>query len=360
MRILQVTPRYLPSSGGIEVVVQRISEGLLKKGFEVVVYSIDNKSSSSTVESINGVLVKRFSALFGDPLFLPEPKFVASMYNEKADVIHVHNIHTLLPFIVAFSKSNYQKLLLQPHYHRYGQSVMRNSFFELYKKTYKTIFSRTNAIIANSVYEKNALKKDFPFVKNIILLPEGLNIDEAINIERKPVEPKRILYVGTLRSYKNVDKVLKGFANLAKNNQRDFRLVIVGSGPDHDSLVNLASSLNISKLVEWKSYLSRRELLDEYARASVLIMLSFLESFSRVVYDALIIGLPVVVLNFGALENLVSNGFAEGVSATDPESIADALKRATEKSYSKISMNSNVFLDWKIYMNKLVKIYEKL
>ncbi len=322
MRVLQVTPRYLPSSGGIEIVVQKISEKLVKKGLDVIIYSVDKESSLASTENINGVIVKRFAALYGDPLFLPEPKFVTSMRKEKADVIHVHNIHTLLPLIISLNKGKNQKLLLQTHYHRYGQSPLRNSFFELYKKTYPRIFSSVHAVVANSDYEKNAIQKDFPFAKNLILLPEGLDIDEVANVKRKPVEPKRILYVGTFRSYKNVDKVLKGFANLVKNDHGDFRLVLVGSGQERDSLVNLTNSLNVNDFVEWTSNLSRQQLLDEYAKASALVMLSPLESFSRVVYDALIIGLPVVVLNFGALSNLVLNGFAEGINSTDPQSVA--------------------------------------
>lgn len=360
MRILQVTPRYLPSSGGIEVVVHKISSELLKKGFEVIVYSVDRTSDLPAVENINGVVVKRFTALFGDPLFLPEPKFIQELRSEKADIIHVHNIHTLLPLVVALSKGGRQKMLLQPHYHRYGQSLLRNSFFDLYKQSYKKIFSQTDVILANSVYEKKALEEDFPFVRNLLLLPEGIDVEEVKIVKRKPVEPKLVLYVGTLRSYKNVDKVLEGFANLVEHHNCDFRLVIVGSGPERDSLISLATSLRINELVEWQAGLSRQQLLDEYSKASVLIMLSPLESFSRVVYDALIMGLPVVVLNSGAFSNLVSSGFVEGINSTNSKSVAHALEKATQKSYPRISFDNGAFLDWKNYVNKISAIYECL
>src|SRR3989304_6370304 len=134
MRIMQVTPRYFPSMGGVEVVVQKISETLVERGIPVVVFSVNRSSDLAPVENIGGVLVKRFTSLVADPLYLPEPKFVVSLRKEKADIIHVHNIHTLPPLIVALCRRSDQKLLLQPHYHRYGQSPFRHSFFELYKQ----------------------------------------------------------------------------------------------------------------------------------------------------------------------------------------------------------------------------------
>jgi glycosyltransferase involved in cell wall biosynthesis len=361
MRVIHVTPRYFPNMGGVEVVVQKISETLIKKGIQTVVYSVDRSANLAAAQNINGVLVKRFNPLVSDPLYLPEMKFVASLRREKTDIIHVHNIHTLPPFIVALFSRRNQKLLLQPHYHRYGQSPFRNSMFELYQKiAYRRIFSRTHAIIANSGYEKKILAEDFPKARNVLLVPEGIDVDELKFVKHKPEEPKRILYVGALTRYKNVDKIIAGFAYLLKKESGGFRLVIVGNGPERHSLVNLVHSFGISGFVEWKSKLSRQELLLEYSKASVLAMLSPLESFSRVVYEALIVGLSVVVLDFGALKHLVEAGFAEGVTSPSAEDIASALVKASEKTYVRLLENAGVFLDWKSYSERLIGIYRKL
>ena len=361
MRIIQVTPRYFPTVGGVEVVVQKISEMLAEKGNEVTVYCVDKRNGLAAVEKIRGVTVKRFTPLFSDPLYLPEPKFVASLHKEKADIIHVHNIHTFPPLIAALSKNSGQKLVLQPHYHRYGQTPLRHSLFELYKKGfYSSLFSRTHLIIANSAYEKQTLSEDFPQAKNVVLLPEGIEVNDTKNVKHEPVEPKRILYVGVLKRYKNVHKILEGFACLMKSGQRDFRLVVVGDGPERPSLVSLASTLGVEGLVEWKFGLYREQLLGEYAKASVFVMLSPLESFSRVVYDALFIGVPVVVYNFGALSHLVTEGYAEGVNSLNKEAIAKALMKASKKTYLRISLDSNNFLDWETYLNKLIGIYHEL
>jgi glycosyltransferase involved in cell wall biosynthesis len=134
----------------------------------------------------------------------------------------------------------------------------------------------------------------------------------------------------------------------------------VGEGAEHVSLINLANKLGISSSVEWKHGLSRQQLLDEYAKASVFILLSPLESFSRVVYEALLIGVPVVVLNFGALSRLVEADLVEGVNSLDPSEIADGLLNATRKAYIKTSEYSTYFLNSEEYSDKIISVYTKL
>jgi glycosyltransferase involved in cell wall biosynthesis len=361
MHVLQVTPRYFPNIGGVGIVVQKISEMLVTRGVKATVYTVDLSPTLPRLQNVNGVVVKRFSPVLGDPFYVPELKFATSLRREQADILHVHNVHTLLPFIVALCKRRTQKLLLQPHYHRFGQSALRYSLLRLYRYGLGNVFSPLiEAIIANSAYENRIIREDFPKFKKVFMIPEGMDVDEVKRVKHNPVKPKRILYVGALRRYKNVDKILEGFAHLIKAGDTQYRLVTVGEGTEYASLVNLAHNLGISSFVEWKSDLSREQLLCEYEKASVFILLSPLESFSRVVYEALLIGVPVVALNFGALSNLVEAGLAEGVNSLNPSEIADAIVNATRKTYTKISDNSNAFLDWEEYSNRIMNVYCEL
>lgn len=361
MRIMQVTPRYFPNVGGVEVVVQKLSESLVQKGFEAVVLSVDLSGRLPAFEQVNGVVVKRFAPLVGDPLYLPEPRFVSALRDENVDVVHVHNIHTLLPVVVSMFCRPYQKVMLQPYYHQFGQSRSRQALLDLYKRgATRLVFPKTSLFIANSIYEKRIFQEDFSEAGNVFLVPIGLDIKDVARVKHKPVEPKRVLYVGALKPYKNVDKVLAGFAHLLAEGHRDFRLVVVGRGNEAKPLHDLARSLGVEGSVEWKDYLSREELLGEYAKASVVVLLSPLESFSIVVYEALVIGVPVVVLTYGPLAHLVASGHAEGLNSLNRERVAEALLRAVQKRYARLSLSSGEFMDWNSYANKLVDIYERL
>ena len=362
MHVLQVTPRYFPSIGGVEVVVQKISEMLVaSEEAQVTVYSVDLSQGLLRRQNVNGVLVKRFISLFGDPFYFPEPRFITDLMREKADIIHVHNVHTLLPFLATLSKHSKQKLLLQSHYHRFGQSSLRHSLLKLYRYGLNSmIFSRVDLVIANSAYEAKILYEDFHTYGKVALIPEGIDVDEVKRMRRSPVEPERILYVGALKRYKNVDSILKGFRRLIAKGDKNFRLIIVGEGSEFKFLTNLAYSLGIENYVEWKHGLSRQQVLNEYAKASVLIMLSPLESFSRVVFEALLIGVPTVVLNYGAMAHLVRAGFVEGVNSLNSEEIAGALLTATTKTYPRISEDPSTFLSWKEYSEKIINVYHRL
>ncbi len=361
MHVIQVTPRYVPNIGGVETVVQKISENLVSDNAKVTVYSVDLTEDLLSLEKIRGVLVKRFTPIVGDPLYLPEPRFMTSLRREKADVIHVHNIHILTPLLVTLFKQKRQKLVLQPHYHRFGQSPFRHSLLKAYKRIVNDlVLPYTDIVIANSDYERKILEEDFSRCKNVVLIPEGVDVAEAKRVKHESTKLRRILYVGSLTGYKNVDKIIEGFALLTKKTDQDFKLVIVGKGPQLSSLVNIAKRLGVASQVEWMHDLTRDQLLSEYAKASVFILLSHLESFSRSVYDALLTKVPVVALNFGAMEHLVRAGFVEGVNTLNPKDIADAMSKAGMRHVQDASAIPDAFLDWQDYFGKIVTIYDRL
>jgi len=362
MRVLQVTPRYFPNLGGVEVVVKQLSELLVEKGIDVAVYSIDLSSRTAKEEDVNGVLVKRFKPFFGDPLYLPQVNFVKAVRNKEADIIHVHNAHTLLPILVALAKRDRQKLLLQPHYHKFGQTLIRDLLLNVYKNSLdKLVFPRTKSVIVNSSYEESIIKEDFPHCNNIVLIPEGISLTELKAVKWLPEKQIRILSVGALRRYKNIDRLLEAFTYLVKEREGEqFKLVIVGDGPERERLISLTRRIGVEGFVEWKRNLSRQELLAEYARARVFVSLSKLESFSRVMYDAVLIGVPTVVPIFGATEDLVEKGLVERVESLDPKVIANTILRAAEKPPLKTGEIPETFLTWEEYTERILELYQKV
>jgi len=87
MKILFVLENYLPHIGGVEVLFKNLSEGLAKKGHDVIIITHRLKGTKKR-EVINGVKIHRVSCfhsrywftLFSIPTLLKEAK--------KADVIH--------------------------------------------------------------------------------------------------------------------------------------------------------------------------------------------------------------------------------------------------------------------------------
>ena len=355
--IVHVTPRYLPALGGIETVVKELSERLAARGYSVSVFSLDLKEGLPQEERINGVLVRRYRRLYGDPLYLPPPAFFRGLRSTEAAVVHVHNIHTSMP-LTAVALPNAARLVLQPHYHRYGQNVARGMLLGAFKPLlHHLVLPRFRSIVANSAYEESILKADFPnCIEKIVHIEEAIDTRELQTVKWKPEQPSRILYIGNLLRYKNVDKLLLAFSRMTQMN--DFRLVIVGDGPEGQHLRKQAQQLNIDNLVEWKSGLKRDDLLLEYSKASVFVNLSRLESFGRTIMEALYVGLPVVVANTGAMSAVASRG---NVKVADPDNadqvamrILDGLRNKGRKT------GDGEWVDWDSYVSRMIQLYETL
>ena len=360
LRVIHVTPRYFPHIGGIESVVKELSERLVREANSVSVYTLDLNDKLPCEELVNGVLVRRYKPIVGDPFYLPSFRFLRAIRNDNAAIVHIHNIHILPVVFVALLKKPNQRMIIQPHYHRFAQTWIRNLFFAFYKRLLAHIaLPRADAIIVNSRHEKKMVQEDFSQNGSVTLIPEGIDVNELKLIEWSPDHSKRVLYVGGLRRYKNIDKLLLAFSLFLSKENKDLKLVIVGGGPEKSRLVELAHKLGIENYVEWKHDLTRQQLLSEYAKARVFVSLSSFESFGRAVHEAIAIGVPTIALDKGATAELVQKGLAEGVSSVKPTEIAEVISKALKK-YNRIETENvlRYFIDWDEYFNELKKVYE--
>ncbi len=102
-----------------------------------------------------------------------------------------------------------------------------------------------------------------------------------------------MLYVGRLSPEKNIDLVIQAYQQ-AKASQpaRDFKLVIVGDGPDRVRLKNLIPEAIFTGMQ------TGEQLARHYASADVFLFASEVETFGNVVLEALASGLPVMAYDY--------------------------------------------------------------
>lgn len=102
-----------------------------------------------------------------------------------------------------------------------------------------------------------------------------------------------MLYVGRLSPEKNIDLVIEAYQQ-AKASQpaRDFKLVIVGDGPDRVRLQNLVPEAIFTGMQ------TDEQLAQHYASADVFLFASEVETFGNVVLEALASGLPVLAYDY--------------------------------------------------------------
>jgi glycosyltransferase involved in cell wall biosynthesis len=285
---------------------------------------------------------------------------VKELETEMPDIVHLHNIHTLLPFYTAkLKKRSKEKVVLQPHYHESGQNILRNSMFSIYKTVLRTRGSRCfDAIVTNSKYEKASFERDFSGINaKVVLVPEEYSLEIPSHVKWKPSRQSRLLYVGALTRYKNVAILIRALKLLTLQ-VKNIELIIVGDGPEKQRLAKLALSLGVNDKTTMKQGLPYNELLQEYATANVVVLLSTLESFSRVAHEAIAVGTPLIVYNHGPLSMLVQRNLAKGVDSLDPKEVADVIMETLKND--KKTANTRKPSDPEVYVDQIVKLYKSL
>ena len=120
---------------------------------------------------------------------------------------------------------------------------------------------------------------------------------------REPV----VLFVGSLIARKGVDTLLNAFAACAPA-LPDYRLVLIGEGPEQAALAALAQSLGIAPRVEFAGFLPQAGVAGWMQRARLFVLPSNEEGQGVVLLEAMASGTPVAASRVGGIPEVVVAG----------------------------------------------------
>ena len=142
---------------------------------------------------------------------------------------------------------------------------------------------------------------------------------------RSKTRPRRLISLGRLTVGKNVASTLEALA-LVRTQLPDVVLDVVGSGPEHGRLRELADSLGITSSVTFHGNLDHGGVLEHLRRADVMVFPTRVaEGFPKAVLESLACGVPVVVPRVSVLPHLLRNGGGLLVDDVRPATLADAV-----------------------------------
>lgn len=117
-----------------------------------------------------------------------------------------------------------------------------------------------------------------------------------------------VIFVGRLIHVKGVDVLMKAFAEIIRQLPAA-QLLIVGDGPEQDSLRAMANELTVGDHVHFLGFRQGADLVELYVCADVFCLPSRHEPWGVVVNEAAACGLPLVVSErVGAAPDLVRSG----------------------------------------------------
>ena len=124
MKVLQISPRYPPHTGGVETHVKEISERLVERDHEVTVVTADAGPDVRNREQRNGVEVRRCRGFSRDGSFHIAPSVALVVRKADVDIVHAHNYHSL-PLLFAAMGVTDERFVVTPHYHGGSASPVR-------------------------------------------------------------------------------------------------------------------------------------------------------------------------------------------------------------------------------------------
>ena len=204
--------------------------------------------------------------------------------------------------------------------------------------------------------------------EKIFIINNSPDTDEILKIKNEietlpPILPKneyRLIHVGRLVKWKKVDLLIDAFAEI-KAMYNDAELIIIGKGPEEDSLKKRSEKLNLSQAIKFVGGIYDSKTLGQYLSASSIYVLAGMGGLS--INEAMCYDKPVICsVCDGTEKKLVRENFNGKYftqdSAEDLFDKIDFMFSNTEKMHT-MGRNSGKIISGEINVHTVIKGYLK-
>jgi len=390
MKILLATESYYPNIDGGAIAQYKLMNELKKRGHEIYVIA-PSTSFRGRVEHDDGITVFRTAAI---PLpfymntryrFSPFPLFKTRSIIKKIrpDIIHICSPYFIGSCSYLWARKN--QIPVISSIHLLPENTLSPLFSSKYYKAFEeriwnyfvyffsladlvTIPTETGA----NIYKKRGLKKKITPISNgvdtEVFNPnnDGEYLRKKFNLPEKNI----VMCAGRITAEKNLEVLVKAIPHVIK--EIDAHFLFVGSGGEYkQKIVSLAEELDVSKYTTFTDFLDWKDYPNIYTIADVFAIPSESELQSIVTLEAAASGLPLVVVNKGALPELTSCGNGFVFEPKNSEQMAEKIvkilsdqklkKQMKERSLELVKKHSlqSVAAEYEKAYKNAIKVYGK-
>ncbi len=213
-----------------------------------------------------------------------------------------------------------------------------------------TIYRKANHIVCVSRSVEVTVRDRYRVDRSrLSSLPNPVDIVRVKKATRKPIElqnhPDYILAVGRLVRIKQFDLLIRAFAEL-RNNRR-FKLVILGEGPERAKLTRMAIDLGLADDIMFAGFVFNP--WSFMAHAKLLVLTSKLEGFGNVIVEAMAAGCPIIATRCGGPEEIIQDGRNGILVEPNARAIANAMQLVLADSELSRRLVQNALADIENY-----------
>jgi glycosyltransferase involved in cell wall biosynthesis len=202
-------------------------------------------------------------------------------------------------------------------------------------------------VVIPSVAVSNDLQTNYGLPREkLIFIPNPLDIDfvrNSANEKSDFVFPEenhfKVGFLGGLSKEKNIPCLLKAFSSL-RSKRLHARLYIVGEGIEEENLRILSENLGIKEHVHFLGY--RNNPYPILKSLNALVVSSFYETFSYVMLEAMVCGVPVVSSRWPGCEDIYTdNENCLLFPVNDHERLAEAVEKLMTREHLANNLREN-------------------
>jgi len=380
MKILYVTANMSSEWGGPTKVVAELTEKLVEKGIEIIIFSPFKRGEELKIVKPKGVELQLFPQNFIDKLWTSYSWDFARAIKQnvhKFDIIHIHEIWHYPNYVASWAAKRAGKPYVITIHGALDPWCLGYKSFK--KKIYASLIQKRilkEASIIHAITDEEVKQiKNFVTNNNITMIPNGINPEDFENLpSRKELEKlypeligkKVLLFLGRIHPVKGLDLLTKAFGIVAR--ERDDVCLLI-AGPDSDGY-----RIQIEKLLESEGALNKtiftgmlngQKKLIALGGADICVVPSYSEVRSIVALEAMICKLPVIITKQCNFQEVAENR-AGIIIESDTKQLVGALNKLLDNPKLCKEMGENgrrLVLEnftWDKIANKMIEIYEDI
>jgi glycosyltransferase involved in cell wall biosynthesis len=318
--------------GGAEHQVRDLALGLRSRGMEVAAVSMLPIDSSFEALMMSGIETSSLAMTRG----IPDPRALgrlrAWLGTWRPDVLHAHMVHANLLARLARAITNVPVVVCTMHSQNQGPR-WRSLAYRLTDRLSDVTTS------VSAVARRDAVRTGAAPAGRIIVMHNGVDLSRYGPGEAARARSRQELNVagvfvwlaaGRLTEAKDYPNLIAACGSLRHSN-RDWRLVIAGSGPLDDALKRQVRAAGLDDKIQFLG--QRADMPDVMRAADAFILSSAWEGLPLVLLEASASGLPIVATEVGGNGEAVidgENGYL--VPARDSGALAGAMSRVMDST----------------------------
>ena len=326
VRLLFLTPLYVPCVGGLETLVRQLVPELASRGHEVAIITSHGRESISGFEYLDDIPVRRVDAhevveaRDAEGILRVEMEILRFAREFDPDLVHSHDAGPVLWMYRRAARREHRPLVVTLH------NVMTRKFASVLAVLAKMLRDADWVTGVSQAVVDDVLGYERSVASRMSVITNGI-VPPVLDGSLVPHGPARLLCMGRLDEQKGFDLAITALA-LVRRRHPNVRLVIVGDGPERSRLIATACGLGVDDSVDFLGTVSRSRVATLFRECTAVVMPSRFEGLPLVALEAAWAGRPVVAADAPGLSEVVVPGETGlMVPPEDPHALADAIVR---------------------------------